>query len=247
MLGTVYSLIRRLKQSNFPGHGLVNQMYYDPEAIILRLESLDYVAVDSCKFHANDQIDSLQRIDGNPWFRNIRPDDVVLDIGANIGAIAIPLAKKAEHVYAVEPLFFKELRDNVELNGLINVTILPFGIAPTAGFRAFEFSSRSGGARTISFAELKEWTGHIDFLKMDCEGCEWGIESGEMEGIRELRIEFHIRRGHKRADQARLERWKQWLTDSNYTYTVDYGASPKPCVPFSDCVLVNASLESEKE
>jgi len=57
--------------------------------------------VDGCAFNASNHMDSIQGVKGNPWFNNIRRDDVVLDIGANIGAITIPLAKKAKKVCAV--------------------------------------------------------------------------------------------------------------------------------------------------
>lgn len=247
MLGTIYSLIRRLKRSNFPGHGLINQMYYDPKTVILRLENLDYVAVDGCKFCVNDQIVSLQRVKGNPWFSGIRRTDTVLDIGANIGAIAIPLAKKAQHVYAVEPLFHQELWANIELNHLRNVSVFPYGVDSNAESRVFEFSSRCSRAKSIPFAELRSWIGHIDFLKVDCEGCEWGIEPEELQDIRELRIEFHIRRWHKKADWRKFREWERWLDCNGYSCVIQYsgegGFKPGPCVPFSDCIMVNATLE----
>ena len=243
----VYKLASKLKRSNFLGRELVNEMYYDPSTIILKLQDLDYVVVDDCKFYANDQIDSLQRVKGNPWFRNVRHEDIVLDIGANIGAITIPLAKIAQYVHSVEPLFTKELRRNVYLNNLENVRIHDMAIGKDGIARMVEFSSRRKVVSSVSFTELRKRIPKIDFLKMDCEGCEWNIEPSEVEGIRELRIEFHIRRGHKREDNKRLVVWEKWLVDNGYNYDVDYGASPVRCVPFSDCVLVNATLESEHE
>ena len=33
----------------------------------------------------------------------VTPDSVVIDVGANIGAITVPLAKKAKRTYAFEP------------------------------------------------------------------------------------------------------------------------------------------------
>jgi len=241
VLGTVYNLIRRIKRSRLPGHNLINQMYYDPQTVILKLRDIDYIVIDDCKFYANDQIGMLQRVEGNPWFRNIRPSDVVVDIGANIGAITIPLAKVAKKVYALEPLFHEELWDNIRLNELHNVVVFPEGIGPLRQRRHYEFSSKCGVANTIPFKTLKEWVGHIDFIKVDCEGCEWGLEPEEFEGIREIRIEFHIRRSHKRTDRKKLQEWGRWLAQAGYNFDIACGGSFGLYMPFTDCMVLNAS------
>jgi len=247
MRNVIYELASKLKRSDFPGRGLLNEMYYDPSTIILKLRDLDYVVVDDCRFYVNDQLDTLQRVKGNPWFRNIRPDDIVLDIGANIGAITIPLAKVAKYVHAVEPLFMKELRRNIYLNELENVRIHEKAIGHNGSTRVIKFSSRCKVASCISFHELRKHIPRVDYLKIDCEGCEWAIDPKELIGIRELRIEFHIRRGHGRKDNARLAIWEKWLKDNGYNYDISYGIQPVRCVPFSDCVLVNATLEAKHE
>jgi len=236
----IYRLVRRLKRKGFLGHGLLNLMYYDPATVVMHMDNLDYVVVDDCKFYVSDQIDSIQRVNGNAWFDNVEPTDTVVDIGANIGAITIPLAKVARKVYAVEPLFVKELNRNIRLNELDNVTILPVGIGCKAIDMEFEFSSAKGKANCMNFEELKHLTGQIDFIKIDCEGCEWSIEPKQLAGIREIRIEFHFRRGHKQDDLAKYERWVEWLNHNNYKYSVDSMKIP-PCIPFFDYLLVNAS------
>lgn len=241
MMELLYRLARKLKRSNFPGHGLINLMYYDPETIVLHPKNLDYVVVDGCKFFVSDQIDSIQRVRGNPWFANVRETDTVVDIGANIGAICIPLAQTAKRVLAIEPLFSRELSDNIQLNGMKHIIVLKVGIGDWATSQMFEFGPRQGMAPCMPFAKISPTLGFpIDFLKMDCEGCEWSIQPEEMQGIRELRIEFHMRRGHKREDTAAFEKWKQWLDDNNYTYTISRMKIP-PCVPFYDYFLLNAS------
>jgi FkbM family methyltransferase len=245
MMELLYRAARKLKRSNFPGHGLLNLMYYDPETVVLHQANLDYVVVDGCKFFVSDQIDSIQRVRGNPWFANVRETDTVVDIGANIGAIAIPLAQTAKRVLAIEPLFCEELWDNAQLNGLKHVIVLRSGIGPSAVSQRFEFGPRSGEAPCMPFSKAKAMLNMpIDFLKMDCEGCEWSIQPVEMAGIRELRIEFHMRRGHKKEDTAAFAKWKQWLDDNNYTYTIGRMKVP-PCVPFYDYFLLNASRREE--
>ncbi|MDD1667117.1 MAG: FkbM family methyltransferase, partial [Methanomicrobiales archaeon] len=50
------------------------------------------------------------------WFGDIRPEDHVLDIGANVGAFSIRAARYSPHVVAVEPVTAEVLRENVRLN-----------------------------------------------------------------------------------------------------------------------------------
>lgn len=62
----------------------------------------------------------------------IRDDDVVLDIGANVGLHTVAFARKASsgHVYSFEPVaeMADRLSANVALNGLENVTLVPCGL-----------------------------------------------------------------------------------------------------------------------
>jgi FkbM family methyltransferase len=53
-------------------------------------------------------------------------DSVLVDVGANIGCLTVPLAKKAARVIAIEasPKVQPYLHQNVQLNGLSNVTIV---------------------------------------------------------------------------------------------------------------------------
>jgi len=253
MLELLYRAARKLKRTNFPGHGLLNLMYYDPETVVLHQANLDYVVVDGCKFFMSDQIDSIQRVRGNPWFANVRETDTVVDIGANIGAICIPLAQTAKRVLAIEPLFSQELFDNIQLNGMKHIVVLKMGVGEWEPHQHFEFGPRQGEAPCIPFADISPTLGFpIDFLKMDCEGCEWSIQPEEMKGIRELRIEFHMRRGHKKQDSTAFKKWRQWLEDNNYSYTIGrrslYGPElvclqkkMPPIIPFYDYFLVNAS------
>ena len=53
----------------------------------------------------------------------LRPRDVAIDIGANIGSLTLPMASMAGHVYAIEshPHNFNVLCANLALNGIQNV------------------------------------------------------------------------------------------------------------------------------
>jgi FkbM family methyltransferase len=68
------------------------------------------------------------------FLQEIRPGDIVLDIGANIGLYTLPSAFKLQgngYVFAFEPvpIWFKRLQENIELNELSNSNLLvPYNI-----------------------------------------------------------------------------------------------------------------------
>lgn len=60
--------------------------------------------------------------------QNIPKGRNFIDIGANSGAYAITLAKHFDHVFAVEPARgnIDVLQENIHLNGITNITIMPY-------------------------------------------------------------------------------------------------------------------------
>jgi FkbM family methyltransferase len=238
------------RNSKLPFRNLLNSMYWDPGTVIIHCSNFDYLSVDGCKFHANDQVDSVQKVTGNTWFRGIQKGDVALDIGANIGSISIPLVLKgAKKVYAVEPLYFQELQANFKLNGIEDKTnILVWALGPKGSLVDITFASKSKLALCFPFEDFKKIVigteGHLDFLKVDCEGAEWGIKPEETKGIRELRFEFHIRRSHEISDLKKLEEWKSYLKTEGYNIIFEEAVQPSPMVAFTHCYLLNASKSS---
>jgi SAM-dependent methyltransferase len=70
--------------------------------------------------------------------RHVRPGDSVLDVGAGTGRHAIPLARRAGQVIALDPsaAMLRFLRGDVEAEGLTNVTVVEGvwpGVAEKAG------------------------------------------------------------------------------------------------------------------
>lgn len=68
----------------------------------------------------------------------LEPGDIVIDVGANLGTHAVPMARKvgqAGGVLAIEPqrLVYQALCGNVSLNGLINVVCVNAAAARVAG------------------------------------------------------------------------------------------------------------------
>lgn len=139
----------------------------------------------------------------------VRPGNVCIDIGANLGYYARPLARlvgPAGHVYAVEPVppVVAVLRRN--LRGLTNVEVLPCALGAeertirmgndsvrTAGYfgTGRNFVNETGAAAAVEFtapmrrgSELFARLERLDFVKCDIEGYET-VVLGEMRPLLE--------------------------------------------------------------
>jgi len=236
-------MLERLKYGNLLGlRRVVNALYHDPDHVVLDRRRFEYVVSEGNRYGLTDQLKAVEHVNGNPWFQNVRPEDVVLDIGANIGAIAIPLARHATKVFALEPLFAKELRENIKLNELKNVQVLEYGIGPQFGRQRLSFSSREAFCEMVTLAQVFDITGPVDYLKVDCEGAEWDfIEPEDCEGIREIRMEFHVRRGHRTDDEAAIDYWRAWMDGHGYAIIEEHGIPLSPVTGFHFCYSLNAS------
>lgn len=111
-----------------------------------------------------------------------------LDIGAHVGYFSVRIANKVERVIAVEPepLNLQHLRENIELNHVHNVDVVPAAVIP-----GFDTSVSLGLGRTFSYTHMvREIRGRRQIevpavninelireynpnkIKMDCEGME---------------------------------------------------------------------------
>ena len=142
---------------------------------------------------------------------------IVLDIGGYIGDTAVyfsNLGASMVYVYEPHPVLYQILIKNIELNNLKNVKTINCGASnensiiftkednfhnrPTGTFR-LELSRQSEGKKvemkTVSFKEIIENIGEIDFMKMDCEGCEFrallSCDRLHLKRIRKMVVEYH--------------------------------------------------------
>jgi FkbM family methyltransferase len=173
---------------------------YDRSNIITGAKLIDYfVMKDGAKYRVDGYSNLIveeTRLDYD-W-SDLQPDDIVLDIGANIGGFTIGAALKAKHVYAVEPIFYKELEVNVKLNNLTNVTILTSALGSGGNvdlsFNKIERKNIPTHSlfQIISMIEQKSLGAHkVSFIKCDCEGGEWFIQPLELKDIRRIELELH--------------------------------------------------------
>ena len=128
----------------------------------------------------------------------IHPDDIVADVGANIGLTALLFSDLARYVYAFEacPSTYNILQKNLKSNNVHNVEVINFGIGhkPEILTITFATNNRSGGFVSNKIKPIKGHTTekiHIrtlddfftdipqpSFIKIDVEGFEQNVIRG---------------------------------------------------------------------
>ncbi|OAN48256.1 FkbM family methyltransferase [Chloroflexus islandicus] len=135
--------------------------------------------------------------DYETYGRPIQDGWTVIDIGAGIGEFSIVTAKEHPncHVYAIEPFpeSFALLQENLRLNAIGNVTALQTAIGVQSGQmllatigeavqhsatkQATVIGSNTLAVPALSLEDIFQRYGieRCNFLKMDCEGCEFEV------------------------------------------------------------------------
>jgi FkbM family methyltransferase len=168
----------------------------------------------------------------------IRSDDVVVDIGANIGVFSIFASQRAMDgkVYAFEPMpdNFSVLQKNVEVNARENVVCLQKAIDKCTGERKFYVSDDTAWhsfyssylpniksdivVPTITLDDvIREFAiKKIDFLKIDCEGAEYDILFNCSESVFDL-VDKISMECHPITDNHNRDEIKAFLESKNYS------------------------------
>ncbi len=144
-------------------------------------------------------------------YENLKPDFHVLDIGANIGLLSLPMSKICENgfVYCFEPdsVNFARLRQNVSLNGCKNIGLFNMALGDQQGSSVLYRVEQSNPGmnrilseqpdkamlhETVTVTTLdvlyEEGTlPRVDFMKIDTEGFELKV----LKGGRHLIERFH--------------------------------------------------------
>ena len=147
----------------------------------------------------------------------LRPDDCVVDVGANIGAFAVWAAQRTSgRVLAIEPhpANAEFLRRNLRANGAARAVVEECAVADASGVLPL-FLGRSGTTHQLFGRDHAQATGEslevrvatlpellakhgierVDFLKLDCEGAEGRIlpalPDALFAGLRAVALEFH--------------------------------------------------------
>ena len=129
----------------------------------------------------------------------LRPEMVVYDIGANVGAYTVLAASRCRQVYAFEPYTpnLIHLRRNVSLNRFKNCVIVPTAVGATdepvafrEGKNGFVGKVAGDGLLRVPCTRLDSYLEQHsapDINKMDIEGAAWDVLHGSRELFRSKR------------------------------------------------------------
>jgi FkbM family methyltransferase len=136
-------------------------------------------------YYLDDEEDFLSDL-----LSDLQKDDIFFDVGACIGVYALHAAHRCKHIFAFEPDpgFREHLEQNVAINNLENITILPYAISDKSGVLTL-FTDGVGGkspslenndfqnsieveARTLSELVSSGLLPCPSVIKMDIEGAE---------------------------------------------------------------------------
>ena len=143
----------------------------------------------------------------------LTPGNVVVEVGANIGSLTVPLARivgPAGRVHAIEPQrpMFQMLCANLALNDLHNVHARQQGLGAAAGVlwvstpQTGAIANFGGiplqpsGQEKVDIVTLDSLgLDRIDLIKIDVEGMEEQVLRGGVETIRRLRPKLYVENG----------------------------------------------------
>lgn len=195
--------------------------------------------------------------------RNITPNLLALDIGANIGVHSVSLSESVGSngvIYAFEAqrIVFNMLAGNVALNSLSNVLCFHNAVSDSTGFidipifdygkplsiGSIEFGGHqkedigqkpsSGKAEKVPTIMIDSLNLHqLDFMKIDVEGMEINVLNGAKGSIAKFRPIILIE--YLKSDSVQLI---QWLKSSDYIIYSGIGANYL-CIPVENGLRID--------
>ncbi|MGD0094867.1 MAG: FkbM family methyltransferase [Terracidiphilus sp.] len=161
---------------------------------------------------------------------------MVIDVGANMGVHAIPMAKELARqgrrmlAFEPQPVIFQQLCANLALNGLMNVQAFPYACGSRTGSVSFAAPDyRLGGnfgcvsmSRQASTTEtmtapchtLDEIVGEtqVALIKIDVEGFELEVLRGARKTIKRSHPVMYVENDRVEKSRELIE----WLREQNY-------------------------------
>lgn len=134
----------------------------------------------------------------------LRADDVLYDIGANVGLVALHAARKSTTIaFEPDPEFLARLRRNVQLNPSVSVEILPVAVSDSNGRVTLYTDGAQGNSPSLVRQDAKRGSVDVKAQTLDSIVAEGGlplptvlkidIEGAEVLALRGARDVLHGR------------------------------------------------------
>lgn len=174
----------------------INNRFKDPQKDVLDRKYIDKViTTDGIIYSVSNQLHTIAEVYNEYFFDDICKDDIVIDIGADIGAFSLPASELSNHVFAVEPIMVKELQKNIALNNA-KVSIIESALG-NGDIIEVKWNGIERNIKSMTLSEIINYCGGCDFLKCDCEGGEYFIKEEEIKNIRRIEMEYHRFGSHR--------------------------------------------------
>jgi FkbM family methyltransferase len=148
-------------------------------------------------------------------YSSLKADDVVFDVGANIGLVAIQLADKVQKgkVYAFEPFIenFERMKENLSFNDIENLN--PFNLGFSEGEEEVSFfapEAKNSGMVSVNPSKLGEThlttldifiennaIDRLSLIKLDVEGYEQKVLRGAKNTLDSFRPKLFVELNHR--------------------------------------------------
>lgn len=198
---------------NFPGTIRLVRFLFNPDYKNLPSYTINYDKNLKIKLDLNNWIDfaiffqGYYEKEGVEFVKkNLKPNDVFIDVGANNGCYSLIASKIAKKVIAIEPnsISVERLKENIQLNGIRNIEVIecavsnkkevmPFyisrGKADKGGgsLRKLEDNPNSISVEVNTLNNLLNDEESVDFIKIDAEGKEDEVMEGASEIIEKFK------------------------------------------------------------
>lgn len=192
--------------------------------------------------HYNDHLTywfSTQDVFLKNIVRIIQPNDIVIDVGINIGFYLLNFSKKAQHgfVHGFEPnpKVLNYAKKNCSLNGFKNIQLNNFGLGNTkSSFQMAQINDNLGMNKIVTSSESsqsflidvevfddyveREKLSKIDVMKIDVEGFEMNVLLGAAKSIAKWKpfLFVEIDEENLKGNDASFSKMKDWLMQSGY-------------------------------
>ncbi len=169
------------------------------------------------KFRVDDQLHHIKCIELDYALHEIKlnPEDVVLNLGANIGLIPILKSRECRKIYAVEPLYCDILKINIALNDINNIVVFEFGVGDKDFECSYDRRVRFVKCKTLGEI-LKEIPEKPNVLFLNCEGGEHSIKGHELKDIQRIIGMVHL----FKSTENKKESFLRMLDGAGFEYTI---------------------------
>ncbi|MFY9639477.1 MAG: FkbM family methyltransferase [Rhodomicrobium sp.] len=133
-----------------------------------------------------------ERVELSFMAKYLHDGGVLVDVGANIGALGIPLAIKAKApltVVAIEPnpKNVGRLRYNAQINGLTNFIVVPYAVGPSGKAKLFLHSHANSGKASLEMVSKSYTSASLD---VECRPLLQILEEADVPSVTVLKIDI---------------------------------------------------------